>query len=98
MFNNPHVNVPVLGIVENMAWFTPTNHPDERYFLFGQGGGELLSKIFNVPLIAQIPMNETICESCDGGKLNELFYDSNVKSGFDNITDRILATTQIKTT
>ncbi len=98
MFNNPHVNVPVLGIVENMAWFTPTKHPDEKYFLFGQGGGELLSKIFNVPLIAQIPMNETICASCDGGKLNELFYDTKVKSGFDNITDRILELTKIKST
>jgi len=96
MFNNPHVNVPVLGIVENMAWFTPTKHPDEKYFLFGQGGGELLSKIFNVSLIAQIPMNETISNSCDAGKLNELFYDSAVKSGFDKITDRILELTQIK--
>lgn len=96
MFKNPHVNVPVLGLVENMAWFTPPNHPDEKYFLFGQGGGELLSKIFDVPLIAQIPMNETICTSCDGGKLNELFYDSQVKSGFDKITDRILEVNQIK--
>jgi ATP-binding protein involved in chromosome partitioning len=96
MFNNPHVNVPVIGIVENMAWFTPSKHPAEKYYLFGQGGGELLSQIFNVPLIAQIPMNETICNSCDTGKLNELFYDSQVKTGFDNITDRLLAITQIK--
>jgi ATP-binding protein involved in chromosome partitioning len=96
MFNNPDVNVPVIGIVENMAWFTPSKHPDEKYYLFGQGGGELLSKIFNVALIAQIPMNETISNSCDAGKLNELFYDSQVKSGFDKITDRILELTQIK--
>jgi ATP-binding protein involved in chromosome partitioning len=96
MFNNPDVNVPVIGIVENMAWFTPSKHPDEKYYLFGQGGGKMLSEIFHVPLIAQIPMNETICSSCDAGKLNELFYDSEVKSGFDNITDKILELTQIK--
>jgi ATP-binding protein involved in chromosome partitioning len=92
MFGDPNIGVPVLGIVENMAWFTPTVHPDEKYYLFGQGGGKLLSDTFNLPLIAQIPMNETICTSCDGGKLNELFTDSEVKSGFDQITNQILST------
>jgi ATP-binding protein involved in chromosome partitioning len=90
MFKSEHVGVPVLGIVENMAWFTPSKHPDEKYFLFGQGGGEILSKTFNIPLIAQIPMNENICLSCDGGKLNELFNDKGVKSGFDNLLKNIL--------
>jgi ATP-binding protein involved in chromosome partitioning len=91
MLQDSVIGVPVLGIVENMAWFTPTNHPEEKYFLFGQGGGELLSETFNIPLIAQIPMNETICTSCDGGKLGELFKDSEVRAGFDRITDRILS-------
>lgn len=94
MLRDTVIGVPVLGIVENMAWFTPFKHPDEKYFLFGKGGGDLLSKIFNVPLIAQIPMNETICTSCDGGKLNELFNDTDVKSGFNNLTDRLLGITQ----
>jgi ATP-binding protein involved in chromosome partitioning len=85
MFRDQHVGVPVLGLVENMAWFAPTKHPDEKYFLFGQGGGEELSKTFNIPLLAQIPMNESICVSCDGGRLNELFNDNGVKSGFDNL-------------
>ena len=85
------IGIPVLGIVENMAWFTPTHHPEEKYFLFGQGGGELLSETFNIPLIAQIPMNETICASCDEGKLSELFKDSEVKAGFDRITDHLLS-------
>lgn len=94
MLNDHTIGVPVLGIVENMAWFTPSKHPDEKYFLFGQGGGELLSKMFNVPLLAQIPMNETICASCDDGKLNELFNDNEIKSGFDNLTDHILSLTE----
>ena len=91
MFRDPHVGVPVLGIIENMAWFTPSKHPEEKYFLFGQGGGQLLSETFNVPLIAQIPMNDTICASCDGGKLNELFQDNEVKSGFDHLLDNIFS-------
>jgi len=55
MFTNEKVGVPVLGIVENMSWFTPLLHPEEKYFLFGKGGGEKLSQQFHVPLIAQIP-------------------------------------------
>jgi len=94
MLHEKVIGAPVLGIIENMAWFTPSKHPEEKYFLFGKGGGDLLSKTFNVPLIAQIPMNETICTSCDGGKLNEVFNDTEVKSGFNNLTDRILGITQ----
>lgn len=95
MFKNERVGVPVLGIVENMAWFTPSKHPEEKYFLFGRGGGEKLSKIFNVPLIAQIPINENICQSCDEGKLDILFDDDEVKTSFSNLTDAVLD--QLKT-
>jgi len=90
MFQNQHVGIPVLGIVENMAWFSPSKHPEEKYFLFGKGGGEYLSKTFNIPLIAQIPINETICASCDEGKLNGLFKDNEVKSAFDSLLNGIL--------
>jgi ATP-binding protein involved in chromosome partitioning len=91
MFHSEHVGVPVYGIVENMAWFTPSKHPDEKYFLFGRGGGEELSQTFGIPLIAQIPINENICATCDAGKLNELFNDNAVKSGFDNLLKGILS-------
>lgn len=90
MFKNERVGVPVLGIVENMAWFTPSKHPEEKYFLFGRGGGEKLSKIFNVPLIAQIPINENICQSCDEGKLDILFDDDEIKTAFSNLTNAAL--------
>lgn len=90
MFKSDHVGVPVLGIVENMAWFTPSKHPDEKYFLFGKGGGNLLSESTDIPLIAQIPVNEKICEACDEGRLNELFNDNAVKTGFDNVLKAVL--------
>lgn len=90
MFKNEQVGVPVLGIVENMSWFTPSKHPEEKYFLFGRGGGEKLSKIFNVPLIAQIPINENICQSCDEGKLNTLFDDKEIETAFSSLSAAIL--------
>ena len=55
MFQSPQVNVPVLGIVENMAWFTPAEHPDEKYYIFGNGGGKRLAEKLGVDLLAQIP-------------------------------------------
>jgi ATP-binding protein involved in chromosome partitioning len=90
MFKSEHVAIPVFGIVENMAWFTPSKHPDEKYFLFGKGGGKLLSDSTGIPLIAQIPVNENICGACDEGRLNELFADSAVKSGFEDLMKGIL--------
>ncbi|MDE6703919.1 MAG: Mrp/NBP35 family ATP-binding protein, partial [Muribaculaceae bacterium] len=56
MFTDPKINVPVLGIVENMAWFTPENHPDERYYIFGNGGATELARELGVRLLACIPL------------------------------------------
>ena len=67
MFINPHINVPILGIVENMSWFTPAELPQNKYYIFGRGGGEKLAKQFNVPLLAQIPLVQSICEEGDKG-------------------------------
>lgn len=90
MFLNEHVGVPVLGIVENMAWFTPSLHPDEKYCLFGKGGGEFLAYEFEIPLLAQIPLTERFCDSCDEGKLHELLADATVKEAFDQLLNGIL--------
>lgn len=68
MFKDDKINVPVLGIVENMAWFSPESHPDERYFIFGNGGGARLAEKLGVKLLAQIPLVAGICEDVDNGK------------------------------
>jgi ATP-binding protein involved in chromosome partitioning len=83
MFRDDQVGAPVLGVVENMAWFSPCKHPQEKYYLFGQGGGKALAESFNIPLLTQIPINESICLSCDEGKPEEIFNDPGVKAGFD---------------
>ena len=67
MFKQPQINVPILGIVENMAYFTPEELPNNKYYLFGQGGGKNLSEKYNVPLLGQIPLVQGIRESGDSG-------------------------------
>ena len=67
MYMNEKVNVPILGLVENMAWFTPAQHPDERYYIFGKEGAKHLAEELNVPLLGQIPLIQDICESGDNG-------------------------------
>lgn len=67
MYMNDKVNVPILGLVENMAWFTPAEHPDEKYFIFGKDGCKNLAESLNVPLIGQIPLVQGICENGDDG-------------------------------
>ena len=68
MFRGDKVNVPVLGIVENMSWFTPATHPDEKYYIFGKGGGVALAEKLGVRLLAQIPLVADICIQVDEGK------------------------------
>lgn len=68
MFTGDKVNVPILGLVENMAWFTPEKHPDERYYIFGREGGVELAKELGVKLLGQIPVTESICDHGDSGE------------------------------
>lgn len=68
MFMSDKINVPVLGLVENMAWFTPEQHPDEQYFIFGRDGGVRLAKELDIRLLAQIPLVGSICDRADGGE------------------------------
>ncbi len=67
MFMGDKVNVPILGLVENMAWFTPAPHPEEKYYIFGREGGVRLAEELNVKLLAQIPVVGSICEGGDSG-------------------------------
>lgn len=67
MYQNEKINVPILGLVENMAWFTPAQHPEEQYYLFGKEGVKTLAEQMKLPLLAQIPVVQDICESGDNG-------------------------------
>jgi ATP-binding protein involved in chromosome partitioning len=67
MFRQPAINVPILGIVENMAYFTPEELPGNKYYIFGQGGGQQLAEKHKVPLLGQLPLVQAIRESGDSG-------------------------------
>ena len=68
MFRDPKINVPVLGLVDNMAWFTPEPHPDERYYLFGNDKDvDALANDYGVPVLARIPLVASIGEHSDSG-------------------------------
>ena len=67
MFTNDKVNVPILGLVENMAWFTPAELPENKYYIFGREGAKRLAEEMNVPLLGQIPLVQSICEGGDNG-------------------------------
>lgn len=68
MFQQPNINVPILGIVENMAYFTPGELPDNKYYIFGQDGGKKLAKTHELPFLGEIPLVQSIRESGDEGE------------------------------
>ena len=76
MFTNEKVNVPILGLVENMAWFTPAELPENKYYIFGKEGAKRLAEEMNVPLLGQIPIVQSIREGGDNGRPVALDEDS----------------------
>ena len=68
MFRNPQVNKPILGLVENMSWFTPAAHPEEKYYLFGKDGGSQMAHNLDIPFLGQIPLVQDIREGADTGE------------------------------
>lgn len=76
MYTNEKVNVPILGLVENMSWFTPAELPDNRYYIFGREGVKQLAEEMNIPLLAQIPLVQSVCESGDAGEPAALHPDT----------------------
>jgi ATP-binding protein involved in chromosome partitioning len=95
MFGLPSVNVPILGIVENMSWFTPKELPENKYYLFGQGGGEKLVKQSNSSLLGQIPIVQGIREAGDAGKPIVLHEDSPItKAAFMQVAQNTIEQTK----
>ena len=67
MFRNENINKPIFGLIENMAWFTPEEHPDEKYYIFGRDGGEKMASVLGIPLLGRIPLVQSIRENADQG-------------------------------
>jgi ATP-binding protein involved in chromosome partitioning len=94
MFTNPDLKVPILGVIENMSWFSPEKHPDETYYLFGKGGGRQLAKEFDTKLLGQIPLVAEVGEEADKG-LNVFTGKNNpVVVAFEQIAEEIISITE----
>lgn len=96
MFLNEKINVPVLGLVENMAWFTPAELPQNRYYIFGKEGVKALANEMNVPLLAQIPVVQGICESGDDGRPIVMNYDSMVGQSFLSLAQAVVTQVNLR--
>lgn len=93
MYTNDKVNVPILGLVENMAWFTPAELPQNKYYLFGKEGTKRLAEELHVPLLGQIPIVQSICEDGDKGTPAALDQDSIVGQAFLELAKNVVAQT-----
>ena len=90
MFDNPDIKVPILGVIENMSWFTPGKHLDEKYFIFGKGGGQKIASEYNTELLGQVPLVMEVGEAAENGK--SVFNQSNkeVVSVFESIAVKLI--------
>ncbi len=86
MFRQDKINVPILGIVENMAYFTPKELPNNKYYIFGKSGAKELSKKENIELLAEIPIVQSLREAGDNGKAEEPFKNSILSEKFKILT------------
>ncbi len=87
MFRLPQINVPILGLVENMAYFVPPDMPDKKYFIFGQGAGQSLCDEYNLPYLAQLPINASVCEHGDSG-LPVVMSNDPAAAAFEDLAQR----------
>lgn len=94
MYRNEKVQVPILGLVENMAWFTPAELPSNRYYLFGREGVKRLADEMCVPLLGQIPIVQGICESGDEGEPVAVRADSVLGQAFRTLARAVVAETE----
>ena len=90
MYRNDKVNVPILGLIENMAWFTPAELPENRYYIFGREGCKQLAEEMLVPLLAQIPLVQSICDGGDSGTPAALSSDTATGLAFLNLAQAVV--------
>ncbi len=90
MFESPGINVPVLGLVENMAWFTPAELPDHKYYIFGKEGAKVLAEEKGLRLLGQIPVVQSICDGGDAGTPVALNPDSITGAAFTQLAEEMV--------
>jgi ATP-binding protein involved in chromosome partitioning len=96
MFLLPNVEVPILGIVENMSWFTPAELPDNKYYIFGQGGGQRLADLAESTLLAQIPLVQSVREGGDNGRPAAAQSDHALATLFSDFSKKVVRHVELR--
>ncbi|MCG8375511.1 MAG: Mrp/NBP35 family ATP-binding protein, partial [Chlorobiales bacterium] len=96
MFQSKNIQVPVLGLVENMAWFTPAELPDNKYYIFGKDGGSKLANKMGIPLLGQIPLVQSIREGGDSGEPAALNEGSVTGLAFAELAQKVVERVEIR--
>ena len=89
MYQNDKINIPILGFVENMAWFTPSELPDNKYYIFGKDGVKKMAEKLGLKLLGQIPLVQSVCESGDQGQPIALDSTSPVTQAFLSLASTV---------
>lgn len=90
MFVHEDMNIPLIGIIENMSWFTPKQHPEEKYYIFGQGGGAILAGEVNSRLLGQIPLVAELGEAAEHGQSIFSLNNQPVIEAFESIVEKLV--------
>ena len=96
MFTGDKVNVPVLGLIENMAWFTPAELPENKYYIFGKEGGKRLAEELGIPLLGQIPIVQSIREGGDAGRPTAVDESSVTGVAFHRLAERVVECVELR--
>ncbi len=96
MFRQPQINVPVLGIVENMAYFTPAELPENKYYIFGKGGARKMAEQFEIPFLGEVPLVQSIREGGDAGTPALVSEDEVSKAAFLSVAERVAQQVSIR--
>lgn len=89
MFNLPTINIPVVGVVENMSYFTPTDMPDKKYYIFGKDGGKIMANEYEIPFVGEIPLVEKVREGGDEGNPIMIQEENPTAKAFEEIAAKI---------
>jgi ATP-binding protein involved in chromosome partitioning len=93
MFRQENIDVPVLGIIENMSYFTPGEHPENKYYIFGKEGAKHLAADLEVPFLGEVPLVQSIREAGDAGRPAALQTATPIEEAFEEITRNVVEET-----
>ena len=89
MFRMEAINIPILGVVENMSYFTPAELPDNKYYIFGKNGGRELAEMYNAPFLGELPLVQSISQAGDSGTPVVLQEDHVIATAFMELAQKV---------